>query len=246
VLRYTFLLFFVIHLLCDYYFQTEGIALKKKTELRWVLYHALLYGVNSILLFVLFMPGLSWKHILIFILSHGIIDVMKYFCNFLTAFRQSERNIFLLDQMMHIAVLFVLAFHMRNLDIRNICREEIRMCLDVFGVSETMLLTWIARILLIHKPTNILIAYILSAYKPDNSAAGIEEDKNAGRFIGTLERVIMAIFIALDQYSSVGLVLTAKSIARYDRITKEQNFAEYYLLGTLLSTICAVSVSILI
>lgn len=58
--------------------------------------------------------------------------------------------------------------------------------------------------------------------------------------IGTLERIIMVIFISIGQYSAVGLVLTAKSIARYDRISKDQAFAEYYLLGTLLSTICAV------
>ena len=50
----------------------------------------------------------------------------------------------------------------------------------------------------------------------------------------------MVIFISIGQYSAVGLVLTAKSIARYDRISKDQAFAEYYLLGTLLSTICAV------
>lgn len=35
--------------------------------------------------------------------------------------------------------------------------------------------------------------------------------------------------------------MTAKSIARYDRISKDQEFAEYYLLGTLLSTICAIA-----
>ena len=52
------------------------------------------------------------------------------------------------------------------------------------------------------------------------------------------------------QYSAVGLVLTAKSIARksiarYDRISKDQSFAEYYLLGTLLSTICSAAVTLL-
>lgn len=45
--------------------------------------------------------------------------------------------------------------------------------------------------------------------------------------------------------SAVGLVLTAKSIARYDKIAKEQDFAEYYLLGTLLSTLYAIAVSII-
>ena len=52
-------------------------------------------------------------------------------------------------------------------------------------------------------------------------------------------------YFQTQQYSAVGLVLTAKSIARYDRISKDQSFAEYYLLGTLLSTICAAAVTLL-
>ena len=53
----------------------------------------------------------------------------------------------------------------------------------------------------------------------------------------------MLIFIYINQYSAIGLVLTAKSIARYERITKEEHFAEYYLLGTLISTLIAIIVS---
>ena len=40
--------------------------------------------------------------------------------------------------------------------------------------------------------------------------------------------------------------MTAKSIARYDRISKDQEFAEYYLLGSLLSTICAIAAAVAI
>ena len=114
------------------------------------------------------------------------------------------------------------------------------MFFDAFGLSETELLGWAAALLLIHKPANILIANILSGYKPSDKKEPEGTDRNAGRMIGTLERIIMVIFISIGQYSAVGLVLTAKSIARYDRISKDQAFAEYYLLGTLLSTICAV------
>ena len=56
----------------------------------------------------------------------------------------------------------------------------------------------------------------------------------------------MTILISVDQYSAVGLVLTAKSIARYDKLSKDQIFAEYYLLGTLLSAICSIVVATLI
>ena len=52
--------------------------------------------------------------------------------------------------------------------------------------------------------------------------------------------------IAMNQYAALGLVLTAKSIARYDKIAKDEKFAEYYLLGTLLSTACVVICKLLI
>lgn len=44
----------------------------------------------------------------------------------------------------------------------------------------------------------------------------------------------------LDKYSAVGLTMTAKSIARYDQITKNPAFAEYYLIGTLYSILYTV------
>lgn len=248
MLRYTFLILLVIHVLCDFYFRTETVESKMKIELRQALYHACIYGVFSVLLFILFLPGLEWRYILFFVLSHGLIDVITYFFHFQSTFWQNERNIFLLDQAMHFMIVSMLVYYTRTLDLRNLCREEVCQFLDVFGVPECILLAWMARLLLIHKPANILIVHILSVYKPTEKDGEAQKgnDKNAGRFIGTLERIIMVIFIALEQYSAVGLVLTAKSIARYERITKEQDFAEYYLLGTLLSTIVAICVSVLI
>lgn len=55
----------------------------------------------------------------------------------------------------------------------------------------------------------------------------------------------MLILLAVRQYSAAGLVLTAKSIARYDKISKESDFAEYYLIGTLLSLLSVITVSFL-
>lgn len=90
-----------------------------------------------------------------------------------------------------------------------------------------------------------MIQKLLLIYKPKSSEEDKKNDNNAGRFIGTLERIIMLIFLFIGQYSAIGLVLTAKSIARYDRISKEKDFAEYYLLGTLLSTVVVIVVSLI-
>ena len=94
--------------------------------------------------------------------------------------------------------------------------------------------------LCIAKPANITFKILFSAYqvKPESE----QEDDNstktkngAGALVGILERFLCAVFIVLGQYSAVGLTMTAKSIARYDQITKNPAFAEYYLIGTLYS-----------
>lgn len=68
----------------------------------------------------------------------------------------------------------------------------------------------------------------------------------AGKVIGILERLLILTFVLIQAYSAVAFVLTAKSLARYERITKEQDFAEYYLVGTLASTFLAVGGGLLL
>ncbi|MDD2201375.1 MAG: hypothetical protein PHQ21_03440 [Firmicutes bacterium] len=57
----------------------------------------------------------------------------------------------------------------------------------------------------------------------------------AGRVIGILERWMIVTFVVLNQFGSIGLILTAKSIVRFSKFDKNPQFAEYYLLGTLYS-----------
>jgi len=58
--------------------------------------------------------------------------------------------------------------------------------------------------------------------------------QKAGMIIGFLERAIILTFVLLEEYTAIGIVLTAKSIARFEEL-KNREFAEYYLIGTLAS-----------
>jgi hypothetical protein len=60
------------------------------------------------------------------------------------------------------------------------------------------------------------------------------EMQNAGMYIGWLERFIVLTAMVLQSPATVGLIFTAKSIARYPEL-KSVRFAEYFLIGTLLS-----------
>ena len=244
MIKTNFVILLCIHLLGDFYFQTQKMAERKQKQFSWTVYHCLIYAACAWGLFFLFMPGLSLRYIFVFSLAHAVIDMMKYvICRYCSGKYQilsgvlSSRNIFLADQALHLILLMGIASWMGRIEITGLYRTGISAFFDAFEIPEKLLLRWAVVLLIIHKPANILTANVLSGYKPPEKAVA---DRNAGRMIGTLERIIMVIFIAIGQYSAVGLVLTAKSIARYDRISKDQVFAEYYLLGTLLSTLCAV------
>jgi hypothetical protein len=79
-----------------------------------------------------------------------------------------------------------------------------------------------------------------AAENPENN-----KNSHAGKLIGILERIAILILIPLNQWAAAGLLLTAKSIARHEYLN-DKNYAEYYLIGTLLSFITAVVGGLLI
>lgn len=57
---------------------------------------------------------------------------------------------------------------------------------------------------------------------------------NRGRVIGLLERALIYGFILQGQYGAIGFVLAAKAFTRFKALD-DRSFAEYVLIGTLLS-----------
>lgn len=256
MIKTVFMALLCVHLLGDFYFQTQKMADRKRESFASTIFHCLIYGVCAWVLFILFLTELKWRYIFVFVLAHCLIDSIKYgICRFFSGTISLERfindrNIFLIDQTAHLASIIGCSLWIQTAENIVLYQGRLAEIFDIFGISENVCLEWMVVLLLIHKPFNILITNIISGYKPmgkdERNLDRMEQrDRKAGRMIGTLERMIMAVFIAIGQYSAVGLVLTAKSIARYDRISKDQAFAEYYLLGTLLSTICATIAALL-
>lgn len=68
----------------------------------------------------------------------------------------------------------------------------------------------------------------------------LEQRARVGRRIGTIERWLILLLIVTKNVSSLGLVITAKSIVRYPQLG-DKEFAEYYLFGTLLSVVLALA-----
>lgn len=87
-----------------------------------------------------------------------------------------------------------------------------------------------------------LVRYLTKPlFKHDLTITGqsTSELQNAGRYIGWLERFLILTAIMLQSPATIGLILTAKSITRYPEL-KSVRFAEYFLIGTLLSLSIAI------
>ncbi len=69
------------------------------------------------------------------------------------------------------------------------------------------------------------------------------EEYKAGRLIGILERWIIYVVLVVSQnYNIIALIIAAKGFARF-RQMDERPFAEYVLIGTLLSTLLTILVA---
>lgn len=71
-----------------------------------------------------------------------------------------------------------------------------------------------------------------------------ESLKNAGKYIGWLERSLILTLLLFDQWSAIGFLATAKSVFRFGDLSrsKDRKLTEYILIGTLLSYSIAIAI----
>ncbi|MCD2207967.1 hypothetical protein [Listeria booriae] len=70
------------------------------------------------------------------------------------------------------------------------------------------------------------------------------KELKAGRYIGGLERLLLLIFMALQIYSAIPIIIALKTLARFKDLENNRAFAEYYLIGNFLSMIFGVLIGI--
>lgn len=58
--------------------------------------------------------------------------------------------------------------------------------------------------------------------------------RSRGKLIGYIERLLVILLTVIGAYPSIAFIIAAKSIARFKQLD-DQNWAEYFLLGTLSS-----------
>lgn len=106
--------------------------------------------------------------------------------------------------------------------------------------------------LLVLNEANIFIRYLMETLhlapqlKISKKGEAIDtREYNRGRVIGILERILIYFFVLTNSYSAIGFILAAKGITRFKEL-ENREFAEYFLIGTLLSSIISGAIALLI
>ena len=152
--------------------------------------------------------------------AHLGIDIWK-------SYREDNVVWFTLDQVMHLLVIAGVAYAWAG------CHDW---CFP-FGIELRHVVIAVA-LLICWKPANIFIKLMLKHYSVNMPKDKESSGFNAGALIGTIERWLILIFVCLQRYEALGLLIAAKSIIRFG--DKETAKTEYVLAGTLLSILVAV------
>ncbi len=230
------LLLMTAHLLGDFMFQSAKIAHKKLENIKYFLLHCMIYAIFIFLALISFGPLKNIIFIFIFIvLSHAIIDYCRIKISLSINKKQIDFALFVIDQIAHIIIILICAYFIKGYSaggyaVLNALNKHIQLW-QLYNI-----LVYILMFVICLSPTAVFIKKVFIFFSMQNYAEVETEEEliKSGYLIGILERTIILILGFSGQTGAIGFVLAAKSLARFKQL-ENRNFAEKYLVGTLLS-----------
>jgi hypothetical protein len=243
-----FLALYLAHLLTDFVFQTNRLVSKKhRGDWHGYLVHGVTHYVLVLATVALAaphrLPTLSFQLVAVSLsVIHLLVDRAKISS---TKSRLLPDNaiVFLLDQAVHLLTVIGAVF----LLVRPSLQTVLFWLTRIRTFQERILLVTVVYVFVIFGGGYLIRALIAPLWKekPGQETSEHEEVINAGLYIGWLERFLVLTALFLQSPATVGFILAAKSIARYPEL-KSVRFAEYFLIGTLLSVTIAIGGAILL
>lgn len=226
-----FLKILLAHVLGDFVFQPEkwvADKMLKKQRSVYLYWHLLVHLL--MLVMMLQFNGSYWLGVLIIVLSHGIIDLIKLHLQS----RIDHRINFFMDQLAHVCILLYVTSMYGTLEF------------SLDWIYQTKTILFLLAVVCVSFVSAIIMKVLISAWKIDEENES-DSLKNAGKYIGILERLLVFGFIILNQWASIGLLIAAKSVLRFNDLSraKDRKLTEYILIGTLLSISLAILFSLL-
>lgn len=236
----TILLFLIAHIIADFYLQSTRLANDKQEYIGALVQHIIIYSVVMLIFGALFWDLTYLLLALSLAAVHALIDYCKFLYSRNRQLTKANHiQLFMFDQALHVLTiigLITIFYHSFTLESAWF-NDVVSFINTTYLFSAKVALQWILAVLLSIKPASIVVKMSLGYFEPKELQKDNPGIIQAGEFIGILERLIILVLLATGSYAAIGFVLTAKSIARYNKIAEEPKFAEYYLIGTLVSTL---------
>lgn len=245
------MLLLIGHFVADFVVQTDRMAELKKERRLWLFLHCAIYALLLAGITLLILPwSTAWLPIVLLSFSHGVIDVLRVHAE--KKFANNARDgliIFLADQGVHILIIWSIYYFL----IGSVgAQMPLYRLLCSFSQQQIdHAIVYVLLFTLVLQPAAVAVATVLSAI---GKAPAICDDKQGikrrtsirtGFTIGLFERIIIAILVLNQEFSTMAFVLTAKSLARHKQL-EEPAFAEKYLVGTLLSVTIAIAAAVVL
>jgi len=234
----------IAHFLSDFIFQTNSFVKNKEKKGLKSFYFYMHILITGITVYLFLWNWNMWSVAAIITGTHFVLDAIK--CQI----KRQNGWIFLLDQFLHIVVIIIvwLAF-----------TDQFTQFSGVFlniAKDDQFLWTILAYIFLTI-PTCKLIEYLTQKWSNEIDTVESSADKNqnnrpglkdAGKWIGIIERILIFTFIIINQIMVIGFLLAAKSVFRFGNLNNptEHKKTEYIIIGTFISFSIAIFIGLLI
>jgi len=201
---------------------------KKKLKSPKLYFHI---AIHFALLFLILWDVSLWPIILIIGGLHLIIDALKL----LVQNKKTKRLWFFIDQVLHVLVIIATyyIYTKATIDFNSVFTEQ-----NLILITCLVFLT---------RPVSIIMKTIFTKWNISKLTENNESLKDAGEYIGILERLLVFIFIIVNHWEAVGFLITAKSVFRFGDLkeSKHRKLTEYILIGTLISFGIAITVGLI-
>jgi hypothetical protein len=228
-----FMALLLAHLLGDFPLQSKWIALNKGKRLWPLICHGITHYLLAWICLLIFVPVpfLSTRSQLVtvgYVVVHLLTDKLKHSLTARKALLDNWKT-FLLDQSLHVIVLAAAAAILAGSRVSSLINE-----IQLAPSTKTRILETAIIYVAVIFGGGYLIRYLTKDLTKKITAEPSTRLDNGGLYVGWMERFLLITAIAMQSPVLVGLILTGKSIARFPEF-KNEKFAEYFLIGTLLS-----------
>ena len=206
------------HLITDFILQPVSWVNDRNTK-HYASGKLYLHGLITAMLAWVLIGWKYWIVALIILITHTAVDCWK-------SYQKKSITYFLIDQFLHLLVLVCCWYFtfIKWTDIQLVV-AQLNLQLTVWKI--------ITGFVFVTTPAGILIGQLTKKWR--ENIDGAESLANAGKWIGIVERIIIFVFVLLNQYSAIGLLVAAKGIIRFNEKDRPEVKTEYLVIGTLLS-----------